>query len=232
MDVLRAMPDGSVRGQRLEGLNMDNALHLDPVWLRQKYEEEGLSTYDLGKIVCRDPKCIYDKLKAFGIPTRPRGFNLSKTAPEHINDNYMLKDGTAPTFLGKHHTKETRSILKEKASKPKPWLRGSRNGMYGMRGEKNPNYKDGNTPERQRIYGLAEWRQVERIVDARDNRTCKRCGTKPTKHHYIHHHHIGSWEKHPELRLNPDNIITLCAKCHSFIHSKHNIKQEYLCDDK
>ena len=38
------------------------SLHLDKDWLYQKYVVEGLSTYDIGKIVGRNPKNVYNKL--------------------------------------------------------------------------------------------------------------------------------------------------------------------------
>lgn len=61
--------------------------HLDPVWLRQKYEAEGLSTYEIGAIVGRDPKRIHEKLRDFGIQTRLRGANLRG------EDCYMKRPG-------------------------------------------------------------------------------------------------------------------------------------------
>lgn len=123
------------------------ALHLDVNWLREQYVVNGLSTYKIAAMVHRNPKRVYEKLVASGIPTRPRGHNLRGC------DNYMAVGGRgwnggqrgrwdgqslAPVipnpFKGKHHSEETRRILSLKASVPKPWLRGSRNGMAGRTG--------------------------------------------------------------------------------------------------
>jgi len=102
--------------------------HLDRDWLHQKYIVEQLSTYEIGRLVSRDPKNIYQKLRDFEIPTRPRGLNLKGS------DCYgkRMASGEVPnTFQGKTHSPETRKRLSEKASIPKPYLRGERNGMSG-----------------------------------------------------------------------------------------------------
>lgn len=195
---------------------------VDEVWLRQKYLVEGLSTYDIGKIVGRNPKQVFQWLKGYGIPTRPRGENLKG------KDGYMKRKGVPNPFLGKHHTDETRATLSVAASKPKPYLRGERNGMHGRRGKDNPNYRGGNTPERQRIYASGEWIAVVRFVYARDNYTCARCGKKKGGKHSLHAHHIKSWAEHPELRLNADNLITLCRPCHLWVHSNANANREFI----
>src|SRR5512140_1558019 len=130
---------------------MNKSMHLDRDWLYQKYAVEGLSTYDIAKLVHRDPKRVYEKLIDFGIPTRPRGLNLKG------GDNYMSQPGAIDPFTGHKHTKETREILSAKASRPKPYLRGKRNGMSSRTGKSNPNYKDGSTPERQRVYSTRQW---------------------------------------------------------------------------
>ena len=59
-----------------------------------------------------------------------------------------------------------------------------------------------------------EWRTN---VFARDRYTCKKCNEKGVK---IEAHHIKPWSKYPELRLDLENGITLCKKCHKIIHSK------------
>lgn len=87
-------------------------------------------------------------------------------------------------------------------------------------GSKNPNWKGGiaiNKNERN-VYGLAYW---SRSVKRRDNyicqncgidgkKVCNHCGEKPR----LHAHHIKEWVDHPELRLDINNGITLCFKCH------------------
>lgn len=196
--------------------------HLDPIWLRQKYETEKLSTYEIGELVGRNPKGIYTKLIDFGIPTRPRGLNLKD------KDNYMKIDGVANPFKGRQHSAETKSILSKKASIPKPHIRGQANGMSGRTGENNPNYKGGHSPERQRIYASGEFKSILREVFARDGYVCQRCGESKKEKRGIHGHHIKSWANHPSLRYDLENIVTLCRKCHNWVHSLANINREWI----
>lgn len=213
--------------------------HLDPVWLRQKYEVEGLSTYDIGKIVGRDPTRVYDKLIDFGIPTRPRGLNLSKKAGRHSQSgpdsnlgrngqhNYMKQPNVVNPFLGKHHSEATKKILSQKASVPKPYLRGELNGMSGRTGQSNPNYKDGSAPERQCAYVSAKWKKVLRRIYARDQGICKRCNLAKHGYRAMHAHHIHPWAGNPDLRFDESNIVTLCRECHRWVHSPLNLNREF-----
>lgn len=64
-----------------------------------------------------------------------------------------------------------------------------------------------------------EWR---RAVFSRDGWKCAECGKSGI---FLHAHHIKSFSKHPELRLDVDNGITLCPSCHQGKHrSNHAIK--------
>lgn len=132
----------------------------------------------------------------------------------------MRRSGVPNPFAGKTHTPETRRILSEKASVPKPHLRGERNGMYGRTGRLNPRYVDGSSPERQRAYASAEWRAVVRIVRARDGQRCTKCGTRRAGWRSLHLHHVKPWAGNPDSRFDPENIVTLCASCHRAVHAK------------
>lgn len=197
------------------------SLHLDPKWLREQYEVNGLSTYDIAKIVHRDPKRIYEKLVDFGIPTRPRGHNLTGLPG---SDSYV---GPA-TFAGHHHTAETRRILSIKASVPKPYLRGSGNGMYGRTGATNPHWRGGGSPERQRLYCNAEWKATRKALGARDQHKCVKCGVAKRGPKSLHAHHIKPWTGNAALRFDISNLVTLCHGCHSWVHSRANTGREYL----
>ena len=200
---------------------MKKSSHLDPDWLRQHYLEKGLSTYEIGVLVGRDQKRIYEKLRDFGIPTRPRGLNLSGA------DNYMKSDNPPP-MLGKRHSEATRKQLSEKSSIQKPWLRGQANGMAGRKGEANPNYKDGSSPERQRLYATAEHKAFLRSIYERDGFKCARCGAAKKGLRSLHAHHLRPWAGNAALRFDPANLITLCRKCHEWVHSLQNVAGEYL----
>lgn len=143
-----------------------------------------------------------------------RGHNLRE------RDNYMRQPGVRNPFQGRNHSDETRAVLSAKASGPKPYLRGERNGMYGRSGPLNPRYVDGSSPERQRAYASAEWRAVVRIVRARDGHICRDCGAAKQGSRSLHLHHVKPWAGNPDSRFDPDNILTLCAPCHRARHAK------------
>ncbi len=105
---------------------------------------------------------------------------------------------------------------------------GSANGMFGRTGKRNPNYKDGSCPERQLLYIKKFARKFLQSVYRRDNFHCVRCGAPNTGPRSIHAHHIRPWAGNPKLRFELTNVITLCRKCHSWIHSLKNIHREYL----
>ena len=205
---------------------MDTLPHRDPVWLRQKYEVEGLSTYDIGRLVGRDPKGVYTQLKRFGIPTRPRGLNLKKVS-DYGGDNYVLNGG-ANRWVGRKHSETSKALMSFKARGPRPWLCSDRNGMADRTGATNPNYKDGSSPDRQRIYAHGKVRALLRYIYARDRYQCVRCGAVKTKPRSLHAHHIAPWGDTPALRFEPTNLVTLCRSCHSWVHSRKNAGREYI----
>jgi 5-methylcytosine-specific restriction endonuclease McrA len=119
-------------------------------------------------------------------------------------------------FFGRRHTDATRQAISEKASVPKPYLRGERNGMSGRTGASNPNWRGGSSPERQRLYSGAAWRQLRRQVRDRDGLHCRNCPATTS----LHMHHIKPWATHPELRFELTNVILLCRDCHHNAHRR------------
>lgn len=201
---------------------MEKMNHLNKEWLYQKYVVENLSTYDIGKIVDRNPKRIYEKLRDFGIPTRPRGQNLKG------EDNYMAGENVINPFFNKKHTDETKKILSEKAKISKPWLKGENNGMYGATGDKNPMYKDGSSPLRQRMYVRGEGKDFLKSILKRDGYKCRRCGAEKKGRKSLHVHHVIPWAGNEDLRFDANNVLVLCGACHRWVHSSKNINGELL----
>lgn len=179
-----------------------------------------MSTYDIAKIVGRDPKRIYEKLKTFGIPTRPRGLNLKGA------DNYSISGGKS--FLGRKHSTDTRQLLSERASRPRPWLAGENNGMSGKFGAANPRYKDGSSPLRQSLYSQWKVKAFLKSILKRDENRCVRCSAIKAGAKSLHVHHIKAWAGNPSLRFDPANCVTLCKCCHDWVHSSANVTREYL----
>lgn len=121
-------------------------------------------------------------------------------------------------WLAKHDI-HRRTVSETRASKHWGPV-GPDNPMYGRTGKRNPNYKDGSSPDRQRLYAGAEWKRVARSVRARDGYRCVRCGAEKQGLRSLHLHHLKPWAGHPELRFDPDNIVTLCKACHDDAHRK------------
>lgn len=105
---------------------------------------------------------------------------------------------------------------------------GSTNPMFGKIGPSNPNYIDGSSPLRQRLYARVEGREFIKAVYRRDGYRCRRCGAGKTAPRSLHAHHIKPWAGNQALRFDEGNAVTLCRKCHSWVHSKKNTSREFL----
>lgn len=131
-------------------------------------------------------------------------------------------------FWLKKHSIKTRT-MKEIRETKKWGLSGSDNPMWNKKGELNPNWRGGITPERNAFYSSQEWKKACSSVWKRDKATCKRCGT--TKKEFpdipFHIHHIKSF-KYKELRAEVNNLILLCEICHHWVHSRRNENNEFL----
>lgn len=97
-----------------------------------------------------------------------------------------------------------------------------------MPGPLNPSWKGGVTPERQRLYRSAEWKALVRGVLARDGYHCVRCGAPKREKGSLHTHHLRPWSEATEVRMDPDNLVTLCRSCHAWVHSRANVERELL----
>lgn len=65
--------------------------------------------------------------------------------------------------------------------------------------------------------GGVEYKEWRKSVFARDNFTCKECGSSD---HNIEAHHIKKYHDFPKLRLTVSNGLTLCKPCHKLQHKK------------
>ena len=130
-------------------------------------------------------------------------------------------------FWLKRHNIARRTVAG--ARKIKKWgVSGPANPMFGRTGPLNPRYVDGSSPERQRLYAMSIGKDFKSQVLIRDSFCCVRCGKGRIGPRSLHVHHIKSWAGNPDTRADPDNAVTLCRGCHSWVHSRANIAQEYL----
>lgn len=194
-----------------------------PAWLAAKYLDERLDCVKIGLLVSRDPKTVWTWLKHDGVQMRPRG-----TACPAL----LFRKGHVSPFTGRRHSEETKSRLREIAIADGrvPFDPAVGSYMRGRRGADTPNWKGGVTPERQALYSSAEWVAAVKMVWARADARCERCGV----HHNacerrgtFHIHHVVSFAVR-ELRAEPTNLALLCGGCHRFVHSRANVAGNFL----
>jgi hypothetical protein len=208
------------------------------------YVEKGLSTYSIAKRVHRDPKRVYEWLVGYGIQPRPRGWSTAAdTQPFHrrswLEREYIANLRSAKDIAAQFGVTEnnvlfflrklgipTRSMEEIRAKKYWGAI-GPNNPMYGRRGEQNPHWKGGITPERQAFYLSKEWRLVSQKVWKRDHAMCQRCGLKKPPGVQMHIHHKVSFAYAP-LRAQLSNLVLLCEPCHDWVHSRRNHSREWI----
>ena len=187
-------------------------------WLEKKYVGESMDCVQIGRLVSRDPKSVWNWLKDFGIPRRPRGSNWSQ-----------LPAGRPKGFKHSDEAKEKMRWI-AKASGRVPYDPAVGSYMKGRKGASTPNWKGGITADRQALYATEEWRSACKDVWNRANAKCERC----EKNHNVeevrgtfHIHHIVSF-KNVQLRAEPSNLALLCNECHRFVHGKKNTNREFI----
>lgn len=149
-----------------------------------------------------------------------------KRSAQDIATEYGGSESNVLYFLAKNNI-SCRTI--SQARKIKKWgLNGANNPMYGKFGAKNPNWIDGSSPERQKMYARSVWKELIKSVFSRDEYKCLRCGALRSGSNKLHAHHIKPWAGNKKFRFSLSNIITVCRNCHNWIHSKANINNEYL----
>jgi len=201
-------------------------------WLIQKYTVEKLSSYEIAKLVNRNPKRVYEWLVNEGIETRTRAETLSKNAYGHL-----IKSGKVDApFKGQKRSPEfceKLKIAKQNSKQYRP--SGKDHWAFGRKGNLSPAWKGGVSPLRQSVYFSDEWKAAKKIALSRDGYKCKKCNcgvVRKIKHNKsswnLCLHHIKSFAEFPEERCNSDNLVTLCETCHYWVHSRENINSEYI----
>ena len=127
--------------------------------------------------------------------------------------------------LGKKQSKETLEKLSKIRKGKTPWNKGKHN-PPSQTGKNHPNWKGGITPENMRIRHSIEYFAWRQSIFERDNYTCLICKQHGGK---LEAHHIDSFSENPKLRFDINNGITLCKKCHKFLHRDSNLY--FLWDD-
>lgn len=155
--------------------------------------------------------------------------NASYKSETWLRDQYLTRRRNVPEIAAKCNVNVSTVIRYMKRYGIE--RRTTKQSLKGVQaGAKNPAWKGGVTPERQRLYKQGGWREFVKQIYARDNYTCHRCkrGVSGDGPRAAAAHHVKSWAGHTELRFDWSNIVTLCRSCHHWVHSKANIARELL----
>lgn len=215
----RCKGDWQRENQKPEGVTKD--------WLIQKYEVENLDCAEIGRLVGRDTKRVWEWLRDYGIATRPRGSSISK---QWANGSRAHPGGFPLSADAKERIRQAR--LRD-GRVPYRMPDGSHY-MKGRRGEHHHGWQGGLTPEREALSHTDEWKDAVKAVWARADAKCERCGcdhrkVDNRKANGFHVHHIAPFRV-KELRCEVSNLVLLCRPCHHFVHSKKNIAKEFVSD--
>ncbi|MGF3066631.1 HNH endonuclease [Facklamia sp. P12950] len=80
--------------------------------------------------------------------------------------------------------------------------------------------------DKNQFYWSSAWRKLSRRIKQRDNNECQVCksqgkvtlGSNKKNGKILIVHHIKPIEFYPSLRLDEDNLLTVCIDCHNAIH--------------
>ena len=84
--------------------------------------------------------------------------------------------------------------------------------IMANKGEKNGNWRGGITPANLLFRESREYSTWRKSVFDRDEYECQICEDRTGGN--LHANHIKRFSDCPDLRLDPDNGITLCKRCH------------------
>lgn len=68
------------------------------------------------------------------------------------------------------------------------------------------------------FYNSQHWKDVKAFCYQRDQGKCTECG-KFVYGHSAQHHHIVPIRERSDLKLDPNNITTLCPTCHMLVEN-------------
>lgn len=190
----------------------------------QMYLREGMSAVDIGLKIGRDAKSVWNWMKDWGIPMRPRGADER----QHFAKGHKICVGRVMSAEARSKISAARIADGSRCF----FLPNGDHVLKGKRGADHPSWRGGSTPVRQAFYASDEWKSACVTVWHNADAKCERCGID---HREIdrsklkfHVHHIQSFTTVPELRADPKNLKLLCAPCHKWVHSKENTENVFI----
>lgn len=197
------------------------ALGFTREWLEDQYIQQRKGADQIAREIGRDPKRVWEWIRDYGIPRRPRGTDYG----------HGIKKGQESPFKGHKHSEEAKEKIRQRrlSDGRVPYLKGGVHWMKLPGAQKPGSWKGGVTPERQAFYSSQEWAESVKAVWARDAAICQMCGKEHNSEMRgkFAIHHIISFAYTP-LRADPSNLILLCRPCHLWVHSRKNIEKQFI----
>lgn len=230
---------------------------VDKKWLIQKYLDEKLSTYQIAKIVKRNPKEVYNWLKGYNIQTRRRGENGYTNLPHNKIGWQTIPNPNAPhqqkMWLEEHYLNKRLSsaeiakmcgvtpaniiaFLRKFKIPRRTTSEVRKHKHWGCTGKSNPmfgKFKDKNPNWKG---GITKDRQAF-YASQKWKTACSFVWKRDkatcqrcncsSKEYKLHVHHIVPFAN-KRLRSKRNNLILLCITCHNWVHSRHNTKKVFI----
>lgn len=195
-------------------------------WLHEKYHTEKLNSRDIAELVYNKRKNgpnIMGWMERLDIPKRTQSEAVAlqwvdnpervEQQREFMNNLWENDDGLRERIIEIMQTDEYKE--KQRVSKL-----GERNGMYGVTGKNNPRWNHELTEE-DRLHSrkYPEYERWRKSVYERDDYTCQKCKSKRGGDLVAHHINGYHWDEVSRVEL--DNGVTLCEKCHLEFHATY-----------
>jgi len=190
----------------------------------QMYLRDGMSAVDIGRLIGRDAKSVWNWMKDWGIPMRPRGADERQhfSKGHTMNVGMKMPDSQRAAISAARKADGSKSLF----------LPNGDHVLKGRKGKDHPSWKGGVTPLRNAFYASDEWRAACVVVWQRDDAICQNCGldhrTIDRRVRRFHVHHINSFAAFADLRADPENLVLLCDVCHRWVHSRANADKKFI----
>ncbi len=221
------------RHLRKAGVNTRPRTSLSDEVLRARYAVAGESARSIAGIYGLAPASVHRRLRRIGIAPREQGHRrrLALLSTDWLVEQYALGQSTydIASNLGCDPKTVYRKLVDAGAQlRPRGENLAGDDNYMATPGVVNPNYKDGSSSERDCMKATKRYKELLRAVYARDDYTCARCGCRGSGAGQLNAHHRRAWAGNREARFDADNLVTLCRRCHEWVHSNANVDHMFV----